>query len=101
MPDRRHFITIQQGSVIIWVASNRSKAFNKLGELLIKAGIDRNKCKVRVSDLERVGTHRVLAYGPLRDLLNGANPLAHEGVDIVSGQQVLYRLQRHQVNGGE
>ena len=101
MPDRRHFITIQRGAQILYLATNRGKAHETIMDLLIKRGIDPQACTVRVSNLERTGTNRKLHYGALRDLLNGANPMVHEGVDVMHGDEVLYRLQRHHVNGGE
>lgn len=101
MPDRRHFITIQQGAQILYLATNRSKAHETLMDILIKQGIDPRSCTIRVSNLERTGTSRKLHYGALRDLLNGANPLVFEGVDVLHDKGVLYRLQRHHANGGE
>jgi hypothetical protein len=99
--DKRSFVTVQQGANVIRVVTNRSKAFRWLQDELISLGIDIDACKVRVSAGRETSIPRNCYYGAFVDLINKANPSYCEGVDIMTGPTVLYRMQRHLANGGE
>lgn len=101
MADRRHFITIQQGVHILYLASNRSRAHSKLHDLLVAKGIDPTDCQICATNLTERGSIRKLRYAGLRDLLNLANPMNYEGIDVMHEGETLFRLQRHHANGGE
>jgi hypothetical protein len=102
MKDKRSFITIQVDGNVWRLMSNRQRAYNIVKDQLITAGVDPDSCRIRVTNsvTEDAGAYRVFSYGALRDLLNGANPIAGDGVDVSYNRVDLYRLQRHEVNGG-
>jgi hypothetical protein len=100
--DPRPYITVQTGERIWHVSSNRKKAYQYVFDRLIAVGIDPSWCRIRVANptLGEAGVLRVFSYGPLRDLLNKANPDIGEGVDVTCDGDVKFRLQLHHVNEG-
>jgi hypothetical protein len=100
----RSYITVQKGAEIVFLASNRQVARDYVVDELIKQGIPADACRIRVTNNMKckAGAYRVFSYGALRDLINSADAADGEGVDIGTYRPdtIMFRLQRHLVNGG-